>query len=43
MKLTGLKPGPALGRVIKGTVDWILDNNIKLKDKKKIETFIKEF
>jgi tRNA nucleotidyltransferase/poly(A) polymerase len=29
MKLTGLKPSPILGKIIKKVEEWILDNNIK--------------
>jgi len=40
MKLLNMKPGPKLGEVIKGTMEWILDNNINIKDTKKINTYI---
>jgi tRNA nucleotidyltransferase/poly(A) polymerase len=33
MKLTGLKPGREVGRIIKQTTEWIIDNDIKDKDK----------
>lgn len=33
MKLTGLKPGREVGRIIKQTTEWIMDNDIKDKDK----------
>jgi tRNA nucleotidyltransferase/poly(A) polymerase len=29
MKLTNLKPGPLVGKIIKKVEEWILDNNIK--------------
>jgi len=32
MKLTGLKPGPQVGKIIKKTTEWIMDNDIEDKD-----------
>lgn len=33
MRLTGLKPGPEVGKIIKKTEEWILDNGIQDQDK----------
>lgn len=41
MKLTGLAPGPAVGKIIRKVTEWALDNGIF--DKKKIMDKIKEF
>lgn len=41
MRLTGMKPGPEVGKVITMTTAWILDNNIE--DKKQIEDYIRGF
>ena len=38
MRLTGLKPGPKVGAIIKQTTEWIMDNNIE--DKEEIEKYI---
>ena len=42
MKITGLKPSPAIGKIKKEVMDWIVDNNIKNQDEvdKKIEQYI---
>jgi len=29
MRLTGLKPGPKIGKIITMTTNWIMDNNIE--------------
>jgi len=42
MRLKRIKPGPAVGRYIQKTVDWIADNNINIKDEAKIKKFIKQ-
>ncbi len=41
MRLTGLKPGPEVGKVITMTTAWIMDNNIE--DKEEIENYIRRF
>ena len=41
MRLTGLKPGPEVGKVITQTTAWILDNDIE--DKEEIENYIRRF
>ena len=38
MKLTGLKPGPKVGAIIKQTTEWIMDNNIE--DQEEINNYI---
>lgn len=38
MRLTGLKPGPIVGKILKETETWILDNGIK--DQNKIDEYI---
>jgi hypothetical protein len=40
MRLTGLKPGPKVGKIITTVTAWIMDNNIE--DKDQIEKKIKE-
>jgi tRNA nucleotidyltransferase/poly(A) polymerase len=40
MNLTGLKPGPKVGMIIKKTTEWIMDNNID--DKEEINKHIIE-
>jgi tRNA nucleotidyltransferase (CCA-adding enzyme) len=40
MRLTGLKPGPKVGKIITMTTAWIMDNNIE--DKEDIEKHIKQ-
>jgi hypothetical protein len=37
-----LKPGPKYGEIIAATIEWVLNNNIDLKDINTIENFIKE-
>ena len=32
MTITGLKPGPKVGEIIKNTTEWIMDNDVKDKD-----------
>ena len=32
MNITGLKPGPKVGEIIKNTTEWIMDNDVKDKD-----------
>ena len=32
MKITGLKPGPKVGEIIKNTTEWIMDNDVKDQD-----------
>jgi tRNA nucleotidyltransferase/poly(A) polymerase len=41
MQLRGINGGPEVGRVINQTVQWILDNEIDVNDKEKIENYIK--
>jgi tRNA nucleotidyltransferase/poly(A) polymerase len=41
MRLTGLRPGPEVGKVITQTTAWILDNDIE--DKEEIENYIRRF
>jgi len=41
MRLTGLNPGPEVGKVITQTTAWILDNDIE--DKEEIENYIRRF
>ena len=41
MRLTGLKPGPKVGKIITTVTAWIMDNDIE--DKDQIEKKIKEF
>jgi len=41
MQLRGIKGGPEVGRIINTTVEWILNNNIDVKDIDKIAEFIK--
>jgi tRNA nucleotidyltransferase/poly(A) polymerase len=44
MELTGLKPGPKVGEIIKKVTEWALDNNVKNQkqiDKKIIELKVK--
>ena len=40
MQLTGLTPGPKVGKIIRKTTNWIIDNNIDLKDEEKINKYI---
>lgn len=40
MKLRNMKPGKELGEIIKKTLDYIVNNNININDKEKIEKFI---
>jgi tRNA nucleotidyltransferase (CCA-adding enzyme) len=40
MRLTGLKQGPQVGKIIKKTTEWIMDNDIE--DNDKIEKYIKQ-
>ena len=42
MKLKKIKPGKQVGEYIAQTVDWIVNNNINMRDIKKIEKFIKD-
>jgi tRNA nucleotidyltransferase/poly(A) polymerase len=39
MRLTGLKPGPEIGKIITKTTAWIMDNDIE--DKDQIEDYIR--
>ena len=32
MNITGLKPGPKVGEIIKNTTEWIMDNDVKDQD-----------
>ena len=32
MTITGLKPGPKVGEIIKNTTTWIMDNDVKDQD-----------
>jgi putative nucleotidyltransferase with HDIG domain len=40
MQLKGIPEGPAVGRYIKATVDWIINNNINVEDIEKIKGYI---
>ncbi len=40
MNLTGLKPGPKVGKIIKQTTEWIMDNNIE--DQEQINDYIRK-
>jgi len=40
MKLLKMEPGPKVGEVIRNTVDWILDQNVDIRDTKKINNYI---
>jgi tRNA nucleotidyltransferase/poly(A) polymerase len=40
MNLTGLKPGPKIGEIIRKTTEWIMDNNVD--DQTKIDNYIKK-
>lgn len=41
MRITGMKPGPEVGKIITQTTAWILDNDIE--DKDQIEDYIRRF
>jgi len=41
MKLTGMKPGPKVGKIIKDVTEWIMDNDIK--DQEEIDRKIIEY
>ncbi len=40
MELTGLKPGPKVGKIIRKTTNWIMDNDIDPKNQEKINNYI---
>ncbi len=43
MKTRGIKPGKEVGVVINATMDWIINNGVKLDDTKKITDFVKNY
>jgi hypothetical protein len=40
MEVTGLKPGPEVGRLIRLATTWAVDHNVT--DKKEIEGFVRQ-
>jgi tRNA nucleotidyltransferase (CCA-adding enzyme) len=42
-KLLNLKPGPKIGKIIKSVTEYILDNDIDISDKEKIDNLIFKF
>ena len=41
MELLGIGPGKKVGEIIRKTTEWILDNNVDIKDVDKIDQFIR--
>jgi len=40
MQLRGISPGPEVGKYIKSTIEWIVENNINVEDIDKIKGYI---
>jgi len=42
MKVRGISEGQEVGRIVKATREWVLDNNVNLINKNKIIKYMKE-